>query len=300
MPRDPDPDTTVVIATHNRAEDLSETLERLAALAARPAVTVIDNASTDGTARMVARRFPQVRLVSLPENIGAAARTVGVRLARTRWIAFSDDDSWWADGSLERATERLARSPRLGVVAALPVIEPEGINDPVSLRMEGSPLPRAAGSARPAVLGFLACAAVVRRSAYLDAGGFHPLLFLGGEERLLSYDLAAAGWGLEYHADVVAHHRPSPRRDPAARRALDLRNKALIGWLRRPIAQAVRMTAELARHAAEEDAARHALHSLRTLVPHALRERRGLPDEIEASIRMLEDFEAAEAADAAD
>lgn len=40
-----------------------------------------------------------------------------------------------------------------------------------------------------------------------------------GEETLLAYDLAAAGWQLCYVADVVAHHHPSPiRADPPPER----------------------------------------------------------------------------------
>jgi len=35
------------------------------------------------------------------------------------------------------------------------------------------------------VLGFLACTAIVRRSAFLDAGGFSRMLHLGAEEKLL-------------------------------------------------------------------------------------------------------------------
>ena len=44
-----------------------------------------------------------------------------------------------------------------------------------------------------AVLGFLACTCVIRRAAFLGVGGFSELLFFIGEERLLAYDLAAAG-----------------------------------------------------------------------------------------------------------
>ncbi|HEX4790865.1 MAG TPA: glycosyltransferase [Actinospica sp.] len=289
--------TTVVIATRNRSEELCGTLERLFSLPEQPDVIVVDNASTDATPREVGSRFPAARLVSLPDNRGAAARTVGARLARTPWIAFSDDDSWWSAGSLERAAACLSRSPRLGLVAARPVIEPDGISDPVVRRMADSPLPRAPRAPGPAVLGFLACAAVVRRTAYLGVGGFHPLLFLGGEERLLAYDLVAAGWELAYREDVVAHHQPSPQRDPLARRALDLRNQALIGWLRRPVRRALGLTADLARRATEERAARRALLSLGAMLPHALRERSPLPAEVEARVRLLERFEDAEAAD---
>jgi hypothetical protein len=54
-----------------------------------------------------------------------------------------------------------------------------------------------------------ACAAVLRRDAFLQVGGFSPLLFVFGEETVLAYDLAAAG------AVVGASVR-----DPAARTAL--------------------------------------------------------------------------------
>jgi N-acetylglucosaminyl-diphospho-decaprenol L-rhamnosyltransferase len=35
------------------------------------------------------------------------------------------------------------------------------------------------------VLGFVACGAVVRRSAFLEADGFHPRFEVGGEESIL-------------------------------------------------------------------------------------------------------------------
>ncbi|HEV8219223.1 MAG TPA: glycosyltransferase family 2 protein, partial [Streptosporangiaceae bacterium] len=75
--------------------------------------------------------------------------------------------------------------------------------------MARSPL-RDGGTAE--VLGFLACACVVRKEAFLRAGGFSQLLFFIGEERLLSYDLAAAGWARRYLPDVVAVHEPSATR----------------------------------------------------------------------------------------
>ncbi|MBR7825009.1 glycosyltransferase [Actinospica sp. MGRD01-02] len=343
--------TTVVIATRDRAAELCAALERLEALPERPAVTVVDNASADGTLRRVGHRFPFVRLIGLPEDRGASARTIGARLARTPWIAFCDDGSWWSADALARAARYLARSPRLALVAACAkkMAEPGGPADPAPRGPAAGPLPggpgasgpgafgggassprasggwvsgprasdpgvsgtapsgpgasgpevsgpRASGpevsgprASSPAVLGFPGCAAVVRRDAYLDVGGFHPLLCPSGGERLLSYDLAAAGWDLAYQADVVAYRQPAAAEDAAARRALDLRDDALIGWLRRPMARALGFTADLARRAAEDDAARRALRTLCAGLPTALRERHQLPPAVEARIRLLED-----------
>ena len=52
--------------------------------------------------------------------------------------------------------------------------------------MRDSPLEREADLPGPSVLGFLACGTIVRREAYLQAGGFDPLLFFFGEEELLA------------------------------------------------------------------------------------------------------------------
>ena len=74
--------------------------------------------------------------------------------------------------------------------------------------------------AGPAVLGFLACAVVVRRDAFLAAGGFQPRLHVYGEEALLAMDLAAAGWLLSYAPELTVRHLPRPAgRDSGARGA---------------------------------------------------------------------------------
>src|ERR1700712_3452675 len=94
---------TVVIATRNRAATLLVTLAKLDRLAERPPIIVVDNASTDDTAARVRAAFPRVRVLSLPRNLGGAARNCGVALASTPFVAFSDDDSWWAEGALATA-----------------------------------------------------------------------------------------------------------------------------------------------------------------------------------------------------
>src|SRR5271165_5075939 len=74
------------------------------------------------------------------------------------------------------------------------------------------------------LLGFLAGASVIRRSAFLEVGGFESRFFIGGEEELLALDLATRGWSLRYVPELVVHHHPSPNRDAASRRWHLLRN----------------------------------------------------------------------------
>src|SRR5947208_1837668 len=102
---------TVVVMTRNRWPDLSQTLPRH-----EPPVVVVDNGSDDGTPDRVREAFPCVEVVALDTNLGAPARNIGVERARTPYVAFADDDSWWAPGSLERAARIFDAHPRLGLL----------------------------------------------------------------------------------------------------------------------------------------------------------------------------------------
>jgi GT2 family glycosyltransferase len=148
--------------------------------------------------------------------------------------------------------------------------------------MSAAPLGTPPGAAGPAILGFLACAVVVRRDAFLAAGGFSPRLFCYGEEELLAVDLAAAGWQLSYVSSLLVRHFPEPAgRDPRARRRLEVRNRVLTALLRRPPAVTARtVTAALGTAPVGlADVLRH--------VPWALRHRRRLPASVEADLRRL-------------
>jgi len=277
---------TVVIATRNRREALLRTLARLTALPERPPIVVVDNASSDATPRAVSARFPAVRVLEAEQNLGAGARTLGARLAQTPYIAFSDDDSWWAPGALAAASELLTRNPRLALIAARVLVEPGGRLDPACALMSRSPLGGAPEIPGPRVLGFVACGAVVRRSAFLACGGFDGRLGIGGEEALLALDLEAAGFELAYVDKIVAHHQPSNHRDHRSRARVELRNRLWITWLRRPRPVALRQTLQLVVTGGR--AAPWALGAALRGVPWVLAERRVLPARVERSLRVLE------------
>ncbi|MEU6916198.1 glycosyltransferase family 2 protein [Streptomyces olindensis] len=284
----PDPSPVgIVIATRNRSAALAGALRHLRNLPERPEILVADNASTDDTRAMLARDFPKVRVLALPFNHGALARTYGARALDTPYVAFSDDDSWWAPGALDTAARLFQAHPRLGLISAHTLVGPTADPDPLNEVLADSPLGRAGDLPGTQVLGFLACASVVRRSAYLDAGGFHRLLFFGGEETLLAYDLAARGWGVTHCPDVVAHHHPAPA-PRTGRSAVQRRNELLTAWLRRPVPYALARTRALAAEARHDGHARRALRGTLARLPAALRARRPLPPHVERAARLLE------------
>jgi GT2 family glycosyltransferase len=271
---------TVVVMTRDRWPDLEKTMPRHEA-----SVILMDNGSTDGTPELVREHFPHVSVVELGSNRGSVARNLGVLRARTPYVAFADDDSWWEAGALERAADLFDVHPRLAVLAGRVLVGEEDVPDPICALMADSPLGREEDLPGPSVLGFLACAAVVRREAFVAAGGFDDVIFFMGEEERLSLDLASAGWGQAYVETVVAHHHPSPSRDSVERRARAARNRLLTAVLRRPWRVVLHAVADDLRSGpAGRKAVRLALRRL----PRAVRHRRTLPPHVERARRLLD------------
>jgi len=284
---------TVVVLTYNRRRDVLRTLEDLAPAVEDAPIVVVDNASTDGTAAAIVEAHRSVRVVRLARNLGAAARNEGARAATTPFVAFCDDDTWWLPGSIGRAAAALDRHPRLAAVTARVVVGPARREDPTNARMAASPLPNVLGVNGTAILGLLAGACIVRRDAFLAVGGYEPRFFLGGEERLLAVDLAAAGWHMAYLPAAVVCHDPSPARDDALRRRLEARNALWFAWLRRPPAIAAKATLAWWTAMRGERSRTRALCDALAGLRWIARERRRLPPDVEQALRTIDAFYAA-------
>ena len=159
-------DVTIVMITHNRLAEVLHSLEHLSRLPERPKILVVDNGSGDGTAAAVGRQFPRVKVLTLAENLGAAGRTIGVAHASARYVAFCDDDTWWEPGSLSRAAHLFDVHPQVAVMTGRILVGPENREDPICGELEQSPLPDEPDLPGYPLLGFLAGASVIRRSAF--------------------------------------------------------------------------------------------------------------------------------------
>jgi GT2 family glycosyltransferase len=222
---------------------------------------------------------------TLARNVGARARTIGVGEAGTPFVAFADDDSWWAPGDLARAVGIMRAHPRLALLNARILVGPEERLDPVCEEMAGSPLGTDADLPGPSLLGFVACAALVRTEAFDAVGGFDTVVRFPGEEERVALDLAAAGWGLAYVDAVTIHHHPSTKRSsPGARRAAIWRSRLLTAVMRLPVPDVVRLYARALREGG--DARRGLVAALRD-VPAAVRSRRPVPPAVRAGLRLL-------------
>jgi GT2 family glycosyltransferase len=279
----PESRISVVVLTHNRMAQLVDTLTRLRALPERPPIIVADNGSADDTVRMAALLFPDVTIVQCGANLGAAGRNLAVNRARTDYVAFCDDDTWWQPGSLARAVRLLDAYPRVGILNARIEVGVDGATDPVSTVMRMSPLD-ATGLPGPSLVGYMAGASVMRTSVFRQMGGYDARYFIGGEEERMALDVLAAGHAIVYCPACTISHHPSPLRDSALRRRMLARNAAWTAWQRLPVMDALRATARAFGCFRNEGTLWRDGFALLRGLKWTLRERRCVPDRVVAML----------------
>jgi GT2 family glycosyltransferase len=112
-------DISVVIVAWKAKNYLEKCLESLVAAPSRRSmeVLVVDNASADGTSEMVETRFPWVKLIKSPENLGfSRGNNVAIRQSQGRYIALVNPDVIVLPGCLDALADFLDQNPRVGNV----------------------------------------------------------------------------------------------------------------------------------------------------------------------------------------
>jgi glycosyltransferase involved in cell wall biosynthesis len=107
------PTITVVVPCYNAERWIGATLRSVLTQqwAAPLDIVVVDDGSKDGSADLVSREFPQVRLLRQANSGVAAARNLGIAQARGDWIAFVDADDIWLPAKLQTQWDALQAQP---------------------------------------------------------------------------------------------------------------------------------------------------------------------------------------------
>ena len=112
----------IIIVNYNTREDLAACLASLtdAWPACAAQAIVVDNASTDGSVAMVNSRWPAVRTMALPRNLGfGAANNVAMRQSQAPFVLLLNSDTIVPAGAIDtllsrlEATRAAAAGPRL-------------------------------------------------------------------------------------------------------------------------------------------------------------------------------------------
>lgn len=173
------PRVSVIVAAFNAESTLEETLASVATQTYRDfELIAVDDGSSDATPLLLdacAQRWPWLRL-QRQENRGvAAARTRGMELARGEWIAFLDADDLWLPHKLAAQIALVDRDPELSLVYCdVRYFSRHGEARQSMFEQRA----HATGDVlRKLFMNnfILTSAALVKKSALLEAGGFNPV-----------------------------------------------------------------------------------------------------------------------------
>lgn len=214
------PTVTFIVVNYNGGDQLGRCLDSIAGQTLTDfEVQVFDNGSTDGSLRALERRDGRFVATRLGSNLGfAAANNRAAEVARGRYLALLNNDAWLEPDWAERMVAALEAHPDAGAAACriVQAANPDAL-DSAGFDLYGCVSCEAwrglgpgridRGSHRP--FGPVAAAAVYRRDAFFEVGGFHDEYFCYYEDTDLAVRLALFGWPTVYVHDAVAHHAGS-------------------------------------------------------------------------------------------
>src|SRR5581483_888972 len=105
---------SVIIPVYNGAATLARAIESVLGQSRPPSeVIVVDDGSTDETARIAAAYDRFIKYVRQPNAGVGAARNAGARIASAEWLAFLDADDWYYRDRLRWHAEWIERDAML-------------------------------------------------------------------------------------------------------------------------------------------------------------------------------------------
>jgi len=207
----------LVIVNHNAGEYLGRCLDAVAAQRLAPArVIVVDNASGDGSLA-AARGRAGVEVVALDSNTGfAAANNLAVQQAADcEWVALLNPDAFPEPDWLAQLAAAAGSHPGCGSFASRLVQAGGGALDGTGdvYHVSGLAWRRHHGLAAEGrdlqaeeIFSACAAAALYRRDAFIEVGGFDERYFCYFEDIDLGFRLRLAGHGCLYVPESVCVH----------------------------------------------------------------------------------------------
>lgn len=229
---------SIVIPTHNRADQLKTLLNSLSSLKDEVDydIIVVDNNSSDHTKEVALSFSDKVKYVFEERTSFTRARSTGEKNATGDVLLYIDDDVVVDTGSLERIMEIFSNNPECGVIAGR--IMPQFSSEPPDWCLacqrvfNGWSLYNAEqyphlGAGKQEVEWAAGPMMAIRREAYLKVGGFPPdtigvetntgensfrKLFIGPGDYGICYYIRNAGYYVLYAPEVSCKHVIPPAR----------------------------------------------------------------------------------------
>jgi GT2 family glycosyltransferase len=178
---------------------------------------VVDNASTDGSQELIARDYPEVRLIALPRNMGfTGACNAGLRAAEGTYQALLNNDTQADPGWAAAVVRAFECHPDAGLVASKMLLFDRRDHLHTAgdfYRVDGQAGNRGAwqrdqGQFDREAYVFSACggSAAYRRTMLCEIGLLDDDFFFSLEDIDLAWRAQLAGWRCLYTPEAIVYH----------------------------------------------------------------------------------------------
>jgi GT2 family glycosyltransferase/lipopolysaccharide/colanic/teichoic acid biosynthesis glycosyltransferase len=227
-------DVSVIIVNYNVRDFLHQALVSIqkALEGIRSEIVVVDNASDDGSAEMVRRQFPRVKLIINASNFGfAKANNIALKQTRGKFLLLINPDTIVQEDTIRVMVDFLNNHPEVGL-AGCKILNPDGSIELACRRSfptpwiafskifglsklfpktklfgkynltylnieETNPVEAVSGS-------FM----MVRKETLKQVGGLDENFFMYGEDLDWCYRIHQAGWQIYYvHSTQIVHYK---------------------------------------------------------------------------------------------
>jgi len=213
---------SIITINYNGLRDTCELMESLPLDDASIEVIVVDNASKEDEASILAQRYPQIKVIRSKENLGfAGGNNLGIQAAKGKYLFFINNDTLIRSSSFRPLMERLESSPHIGIVC--PKIRFSWGSNPIQF---AGYTPLSAICMRNHSIGFgeedkgqydtahstpyaHGAAMMVKREAISKAGMMPTCYFLYYEELDWSMMMRRAGYEIWYEPAFTVYHKES-------------------------------------------------------------------------------------------
>jgi GT2 family glycosyltransferase len=189
---------SITIVTRNRESELTRAINAVDKQTYRAhEIIVLDNASTDGTVKMLERYFPAVRVIQMHRNIGCQpGRNIAMANCSGDIIMNLDDDGELAPQALEKIVCIFEEHPEVGLVAVSVKVPERKANDYPNYNRD---------TKTHYTSFFIGAAHALRREVLHDAGYF-PEYVRGHSEVDLGLRIVNSGWEMLYSPETIMYH----------------------------------------------------------------------------------------------
>jgi len=107
---------SIITINYNGIKDTCELIESIP-FSNEMEVIVVDNASILDEASIISEKYPHVKVIRSPHNLGfAGGNNIGIKEAKGKFILLINNDTYFKEFNIESLIQRLESSDRIGVV----------------------------------------------------------------------------------------------------------------------------------------------------------------------------------------